>query len=196
MATAKRTRLAPHHRRMQLLDCARSLIVDRGLSSFTMDALAKEAQVSHPLIYKYFATRLNLLQELLLRESKEIGNELEHQIAGASDYRAFIARVVEVNFEQFSDNNIINMLRGQPDVYDSLADIEKKRRRVMAKYLVKSLSGYLNVESMHAEQVLVLASGASQAAAAQYHRYGGNKTELIEATVLFILGGTKALQID
>ena len=54
MTTAKRTRLAPHHRRMQLLDCARSLIVDRGLSSFTMDALAKEAQVSHPLIYKYF----------------------------------------------------------------------------------------------------------------------------------------------
>jgi len=42
--------------------------LSRGFSSLTIEAVAKEADVSNPLIYKYFDTRLALLRELLGRE--------------------------------------------------------------------------------------------------------------------------------
>ena len=58
MSGKKRTRLSPEGRRNQLLDSARDLLLKEGFSGFTMDALASEAGVSNPLIYKYFDTRL------------------------------------------------------------------------------------------------------------------------------------------
>ena len=70
MTQSVRRRLAPEERRNHLLDCARQIVLDQGLSTLTMERLASEAGVSNPLIYKYFDTRLQLLQELLIREYK------------------------------------------------------------------------------------------------------------------------------
>ncbi|MFT4713372.1 MAG: AcrR family transcriptional regulator [Candidatus Azotimanducaceae bacterium] len=111
MTNPKRTRLSPHDRRMQLLDCACTIIFDLGLSSFTMEALAREANVSNPLIYKYFDTRRAVLQELLVRESKRFDSELELQVISAKDYHELVTLIVLGNFEQFSNNNIITILR-------------------------------------------------------------------------------------
>lgn len=47
-----------------------------GLSSFTMEALAKESSVRNPLIYKYFNTRLR------------------EQVTGAKDYRELVSLVM------------------------------------------------------------------------------------------------------
>ena len=52
MSGKKRTRLSPEGRRNQLLDSARDLIQSQGISGFTMEALATEAGVSNPLVYK------------------------------------------------------------------------------------------------------------------------------------------------
>lgn len=193
MTISKRTRLAPHDRRMQLLDCACTIILDLGLSSLTMEALAREAHVSNPLIYKYFDTRRAVLQELLVRESKRFSTELEVQVTSAKDYRELVTWVVSGNFEQFSSNNIINILRDQPDIYEALAADDKKQRSVMARFLVKALADQFTVDRKQAEQLVVLASGASQAAAAHYNRFGGNKAEMIDSTVRFIFGGIDSL---
>ena len=64
-----RRRLSPEDRRNQLLDCARQIILDHGLSTLTMERVAAEAKVSNPLIYKYFDTRLQMLQALLAPEN-------------------------------------------------------------------------------------------------------------------------------
>ena len=54
MGQTTRRRLSPADRRNQLLDSARDIIVQQGLSTLTMEQLATEAGVSNPLIYKYF----------------------------------------------------------------------------------------------------------------------------------------------
>jgi len=158
-----------------------------------MEALAREAQVSNPLIYKYFDTRRAVLQELLVRESNRFDSELEAQVTSAKDYYELVTQVVSGNFEQFSSNNIINILRDQPDIYEVLAVDGAKRRKVMAKFLVKALADQFTVDRKQAEQLVVLASGASQAAAAHYNRFGGNKAEMIESAVRFIFGGIDSL---
>lgn len=193
MSDRKRTRLSPEQRKNQLLDCARSIIESKGLSSFTMEALARAAGVSNPLVYKYFGTRLQILQELLERDSKEFNLQLKQQVEQASDYQELVTIIVSANFVQFSSSNIVNILREQPDVFETIADQDRKQHRSTARFLVKSMASQFTLETKQAEQLVVFASGASQAAAAHYNRYGGNRKEMIEDTVEFIFGGIHAL---
>ena len=193
MTAVRRTRLSPHDRRMQLLDCAQTIILERGLSSFTMESLAREAGVSNPLVYKYFATRLAILQELLVRETKRFNTQLQAQVTQAQDYQELITLVVSVNFEQFSNNNIVYILRDQPDVFEAIAVDDRKQSGGMGRFLVQTLADQYTIDRKQAEQMVVLASGASQAAAAHYNRYGGDQAAMINDTVQFIFGGIDAL---
>ena len=196
MSPSKRTRLSPEDRRQQLLDSARSVILERGLSQFTMESLAKAAGVSNPLVYKYFDTRVGLFSALLLRESKQLEVRLADRMAGVSDFQSFISTVVSVNFEQVSEHNIIQVLRTQPDVEEVVTAVNKKRRTATAKYLMQELVRYLAIDQEQAEQVLLLASGASRASAAHFQRFGGDKAKMIERAVCFIQSGTEALLRD
>ncbi len=193
MTSPKRTRLSPQGRRSQLLDCSQTIIQKQGLSSFTMEALAREAGVSNPLVYKYFDTRLAILQELLVRETERFTTALREQVTETNDYYELVTLVVTSNFEQFSSNNIINILKDQPDVYAAIAKKEKKNRAQVARYLVRALANQYTLSTGEAEQLLVLASGAAQAAAAQHNRFGGDKVGMIKTTVKFIFGGIETL---
>lgn len=193
MTVTKRTRLSAHDRRMQLLDSAQRIIQDKGLSSFTMEALATEAGVSNPLVYKYFDTRLALLQELLTRETDHFNEQLRVAVTGAEDYEELVGIVVSVNFEQFLSSNILNILRGQPDVYAAIAKADTRQSGAMARFLVRSLADQYTVDPKLAEEIVVLASGASQAAAARYDRLGGDRDTMIDNAVRFIFGGITSL---
>jgi hypothetical protein len=128
----------------------------------------------------------------LVRESKRFDSELELQVTSAKDYHELVTLIVSGNFEQFSSNNIITILRDQPDIYKVIAVDERKKRSVMARFLLKSLADQFTVDRKKAEQLVVLASGASLAAA-HYDRFGGSKAEMIDSTVQFIFGGIDSL---
>lgn len=193
MTATKRTRLSPHDRRMQLLDCTQVIIQDKGLSSFTMEALAREAGVSNPLVYKYFDTRLALLQELLTRENTRFYTEMRERIAKAKSYEDIVTIAVSVNFEQFAKGNILTTLTDQPDIAETLGDFHAKESSKYGRFLVKALASQYNMTRAQAAEITVLASGAAQAAARQYSQFGGDKDALIANTVRFIFGGITAL---
>lgn len=190
---AKRTRLSPEDRRIQLLESAKALILSKGLSSFTMEGLAREAGVSQPLVYKYFDTRLTLLRELLQRESSQFDSQLREQVSKAKNYDELLRLFVSANFVQFSSSNIVYVLREQPDVFSVIAENDRRQHRATAKFLVKTLADEFALTRQQAEQSVVLASGASQTAAAHYNRYGGDRDAMIANTVKFISSGIRAL---
>lgn len=71
MSTTRRKyarRLPPEQRREQLLDAALSLI-PAGFDSVTMESVAKQAQVTKPVLYDLFANRAELIGALLEREA-------------------------------------------------------------------------------------------------------------------------------
>ncbi|MEU3644081.1 TetR/AcrR family transcriptional regulator [Lentzea sp. NPDC034063] len=70
-------RLPPEQRREQLLDAALSLI-PAGFDTVTMESVAKEAQVTKPVLYDLFANRGELISALLDREA---GRATEQVIA-------------------------------------------------------------------------------------------------------------------
>jgi AcrR family transcriptional regulator len=61
-------RLPPEQRREQLLDAALSLI-PAGFDAVTMESVAKQAQVTKPVLYDLFANRAELIGALLEREA-------------------------------------------------------------------------------------------------------------------------------
>ena len=178
---------------MQLLDCALIIIQDFGLSGFTMDGLAKQAGVSNPLIYKYFDTRLALLQELLIREYERFSSNITAQLKGTSDYRKLIKVAVTANFNEFSKGNILDALRGEADVFSAIKETEETVTKNIGYLLIKSLTEALPLSQEQALKVVVMSSGASKATAERYKRMGGDKKVLIEDTVRFILAGADEL---
>ena len=75
-----------------------------------MELLAAEAGVSNPLIYKYFASRLELLQAVLEQALQEFGASVERQLADVEDYEDIVRVFVTTNFDQFSRGSIISLL--------------------------------------------------------------------------------------
>ncbi|MFT5691883.1 MAG: AcrR family transcriptional regulator [Oceanicoccus sp.] len=174
MGKIKRTRLSPADRHTQLLDVTQSLILEYGLNNFTMEALATAAGVSNPLVYKYFDTRLELFQTLLLREFQRFNKQLVLEINKASNFDEVVKIVVTVNFDQQSNNgNIVQLLQNHADVEAILKTT--RTRHKMAKFLVSEISERYSLTTKQAESATVMASGSSVAAAKHYKQYGGNR---------------------
>jgi AcrR family transcriptional regulator len=80
MATAPRRRYAPRlppeERRTQLLDAALGLIAQHGYDGVSMEAVAREAGVTKPVVYDLFPNRGELLRALLQREEERALREL------------------------------------------------------------------------------------------------------------------------
>ena len=160
--------------------------MNQGLSTLTMEILAQQAGVSNPLIYKYFDTRLQLLQELLLREYAAFRDTVKEKLTRSKDYRQTVRAYVDINFEQFAGGDVLSILLNQPDVRQALQEKERPR---YAPFFIKEMAKEYGITNRQAETLVVLASGASLAAAEHYGRYGGDREAQIDQTVAFIFGG-------
>jgi AcrR family transcriptional regulator len=69
-------RLPPEERREQLLDATLSLIVAKGYESVSMEAIARNAGVTKPVVYDLFGSLADLLEALLEREEERALNQL------------------------------------------------------------------------------------------------------------------------
>ena len=191
MTQSVRRRLSPEDRRNQILDCARQVILEHGLSTLTMERLATQAEVSLPLIYKYFDTRLQLLQALLIREYEAFRKSFATAETTRGSYRDALRSYVDANFQQFSDGDILGILLAQADVRKVVDDRARSRS---APFLIKELANEFAIPPRWAEKIVVMASGASIAAAEHYNRVGGDRDAQIDQTVTFILGGIEVLR--
>lgn len=79
-AARKRRSYAPRvpadRRRREILDAALQVVVTRGHSAATMDAVAEQAGVTKPVLYGVFRNRADLLAALLQREQRAAMRQL------------------------------------------------------------------------------------------------------------------------
>ena len=190
----KRIRLSPEGRRNQLLDSARDLIQDQGFSGFTMEALATEAGVSNPLVYKYFDTRLELLQELWTREYERYNRSVREQLSKAENFEDIVRLFVNLNFTELSLGEITHILGSQPELREVTKAKQKSNQRGTGLFLVNTVEEMYHLTPSQASHLVVLASGASIEAARHYARYGGSRRKMVEDTVSFILNGVEAFK--
>lgn len=178
---------------MQLLDCAGQIVLDHGLSKFTIDALAKAASVSVPLIYKYFDTRIEILQSLLVRESERITSALRDRLEQTADYEEVVRMFVTMNFDDARRGSLLGMLYSQPDIRAGLDSTDIER---VVKILITRTMQEFDLSKTLARELVPMGSAASRTAAERFSRHGGNRDKAIDTAVRFILGAFRALGSD
>lgn len=192
--SSPRRRLSPEGRRDQLLDVARDIVEDEGVSSCTIDAVRIRAGVTRQLVHKYFGNRSFLLQELFRREDDRYQADVHSRIAQTSNFEEVVRVFVTANFDQLSTATAIGRLRGAPEV----AEMQDGRRRAGARsaerILVKALTAEYPASPQRVEFVLRLGSAASiEAGNLAAQRRGRDRERDIEDAVQFILAGIHKL---
>jgi AcrR family transcriptional regulator len=71
-----RTRLSAEQRREQLLDATKTVVGAQGFHGASIDAVAKRAGVSRPIVYSHFGDLGSLLETMLERESESALRQL------------------------------------------------------------------------------------------------------------------------
>jgi len=185
----KRTRMTPEARRNQLLDTARSIIESEGLQPFTMEALARAASVSSPLVYKYFSSRLALLRELLEREHRTMSQEVATKLRDAESFESIVRVFVEANFDHHAPGRILPILLSQPEVAEAVRARQKRDQRRTRRFLVERFANEYALDPSQAELLIRLSSGASIGAAEHGGRTRADREATVDAAVRFILAG-------
>jgi AcrR family transcriptional regulator len=120
----KRTRLSPEVRKDQLLDAAKTSILKGGLQQFSLKQLAVDAGVSEPLLFHYFSSRNELLQQLLYRDFNRTIDALNLQLDKATDLNDILRIYVCHNYDRQTDERIIDILLAEPEI----ASVAEERR--------------------------------------------------------------------
>lgn len=189
-----RRRLSPEDRRDQLLDVARDVVEEDGVSACTVDVVSRQAGVTPQLVHKYFGTRSSLLQELFRREDDRFQAGVRATVAEARNFEDVVRVFVTANFDQLSSATAIGQLRVLPE----MAAIRDERRRTggrsAERVLARALAAEHPMPPEATEFVLRLGSAASiEAGNLAAHRGGRDRDQDIENTVRFILAGIREL---
>ncbi len=191
-----RTRLSPEARKNQLLDVSKEIILAEGLQGFSIEALARTAGVSSPLVYNYFKSRLDTLQTLLRREYTGYSARLMEAMRNAVSFEEVVRLNVESNFDHYSPGNIIPILQSQPEIVSAITKEVSRYNNNLAKQLVKVTAETYNLQPRQAELLVSMSSGAS-IAAAEYASTGRMKRDkAIDAAVRYILSGLDQASTD
>ncbi len=83
------TRLPAGERREQLLDVTKAIVAGRGFHAVSIEAVARDAGVSRPIVYGHFEHLSGLLEALVLRESTRALGQLARVLpSGQGEPRA------------------------------------------------------------------------------------------------------------
>jgi len=138
---ATRTRKAPQARIEEILDAAVSLILRDGVIRATMDRVAKEAGVSKGLMYAYFDNRLDLMQQVLKREQRALAEKQRAAILAADSFETMARDTHQINeVHEQRRGLLIQRLKADPAIRDSVAKIEAAGRADVFDYLSRSIT--------------------------------------------------------
>lgn len=103
-------RYAPDEKRKRILDCALTVFTERGFHQITMDEIAAESGVAKGTVYRYFKSKEDLLDQLLVATSQMIVERFSRTFSGGHNVLDEI-EVFIVDWLQFiSDNHALYRL--------------------------------------------------------------------------------------
>src|ERR1700750_2119323 len=97
-AAGRPVALARAARRKQLLAAAQQVFVAQGYHAAAMDDIAERAGVSKPVLYQHFPSKLELYLALLDAQAEALAATVVAALAGTTDNRERIHRVLSAYF--------------------------------------------------------------------------------------------------
>jgi AcrR family transcriptional regulator len=132
-------RMSPEHRREQLIDAALDVILERGYARISIEAIARAAGITRPVVYDHFPNLNRLLHAVIEREERISLGQLAHVVPEAPGDQApgellasGVARFLEAVASRPATWRIILLpLEGTPPIVRQ--HVEAGRARVLAR---------------------------------------------------------------
>lgn len=132
-----RTRLTAPERRAQLLDATKLLIAERGYEAVSIEAIARAAGITRPIVYHHFERGLDeLLLALLDRETARALEQLASLVTGRDLVAGFAAYLDAVAADPATWQLVLTPPEGTPAV---LRDRIREGRAAFATALAQGL---------------------------------------------------------
>lgn len=189
-------RMSPEKRREQILDSAVDLIVSRGLSSCTLEAVAVEARISKPLIYKYFPRLADLFKTLVDREYRYLRGRGLNILPRKAGYVEVIhrsnLRAMEYLYER---GPIMRLLASDRSIAGLAKRQDRDERGVIAEYFAKRCMEEYGLPRDVAAVCSILTVNAPILSIRALRRSGIAAHRAAEIWSEFIVGGNYAMQL-
>ncbi|WP_299329469.1 TetR/AcrR family transcriptional regulator [Parasphingopyxis sp.] len=192
-APRPRRRMAPEDRRSLILDAAARIVVDEGVSAASMDRVAREAQVSKPLVYNYFDNRANLLSTLLIREYPAFQGTPVKRNADES-FEDLIRRTTLDFIDRYlAKGMLIQRLLNEPSVAADVLKKQAKGREATVKFFGDLMEAEFDVAKGTGGTIAELCMGITRSAAQILMRDESDHDRVVDMTVKMIVGAAEKL---
>ncbi|MBC7231301.1 MAG: TetR/AcrR family transcriptional regulator [Actinobacteria bacterium] len=155
----RKRRLPAAERRKVILDAALSAFVEFGYHGALMDTIAERAEVTKPILYRHFSSKLDLLLAIIDNAGDELRSSLLLPNPSEMDWRTSIRHSVHAYFEFVTRSEAAFRL-----IYDTDLNVDAKaRERVIQirKSIIEVVSGvvasYTDTARVSREDIDVLA---------------------------------------
>jgi len=195
MPTRKRAlRMSPKARREQILDRAADLIVGRGLTSCTLESVAVHAQISKPLIYKYFPRLEDLLKALVDREYEYLRIRSMRDLPANLKFEELLQRASQRALEYFYERGPIMRLLASDRAVVGLASKRKRDERdVITSLFTRRTMREYDLPADVAKICVTMSVNAPILSARALRRSGISIRRVVEVWNAFMIGGNKAV---
>jgi AcrR family transcriptional regulator len=187
--------MAPVARREQILDSAVALIIDRGLSSCTLEAVSVQARISKPLIYKYFLRLEDLFKALVEREYRYLRgrglNVLPLDVPFEEIIRRSNLRAMEYLYER---GPIMRLLASDRSIAGLVKRQDRDERAIIIDYFTKRCMEVYGFPQDVAVVCASLSVNAPILSARALRRSGITAQRAAQIWSEFTIGGNNALQ--
>jgi AcrR family transcriptional regulator len=192
--------MPPAERREQLIDAALAVILDQGYSGVSIEAIAREAGVTRPVVYDHFPNLGRLLHALVEREERISLEQLEQVVPEAPGDREPIELLAE-GVKQFLEavasrpatwRIILLPLEGTPQVVRDHVETNRARTQERIAELVRwaltrpEIPDDLDVE-LTARAIRVLGEDAGRTLLTDPESYSPERYERFVRSVLQLL---------
>ena len=111
-----RTRLPADQRRSQLLDAAKGIVSEHGFHAVSIEAVARRAGITRPIVYHHFPGGLDdLLLSLLDRETSRALEQLAGMVGGEGPLASFAAYLDAVEADPVTWGLVLVAPEGMPE---------------------------------------------------------------------------------
>ncbi len=152
-------RLPASERKKIILDAATRTFVESGYRGAHMDVIAERADVTKPILYRHFPSKLSLLLAILDRAGDELRNALEYPIKEGTDWRKTIENDVKayLDFVQNYGVGYSLIYTVGINVDQEIAERMAAIRRDAVGIIAKHIRVYVDPDVMPTEEIDLVA---------------------------------------
>ncbi|WP_374474292.1 TetR/AcrR family transcriptional regulator [Williamsia sp. DF01-3] len=186
-------------RRLQLLDAASEIFVERGYHSAGMDEIAVHAGVSKPVLYQHFPSKLDLYLAVLDSHAESMVNRVTGALLSSTDNRHRVRAAVQAFFDFIDEDSQGYRLIFRSDALDPAAI---RRVEGATEACVDAVYGLVMHDSgldPHRSRMLAAGLvGASQVNARHWldAKRPVTKEEAVDITVTMLWGGLSRVPLQ